>query len=121
MEFNAQNFSKYLLIIFVYGTAAPGNFVWVYDGSSCKKCSQAMHNKGTVCSNGLQIKHRDLLHSPTSSVGNERVTGLSVRTHIRRTRPDGNWIVIGTISDAARFLVPGESYHNGRTYHKLRI
>lgn len=26
--------------------------VWIYDGSSCKKCSQAMHNKGTVCSSG---------------------------------------------------------------------
>jgi len=29
----------------------------------------------------LQIKHRDLLHSPTSSVGNETVTRLSVRTY----------------------------------------
>jgi hypothetical protein len=28
----------------------------------------------------LQIKHRDLLQCPTSSVGNETVTGLSVRT-----------------------------------------
>ena len=52
MEFIAQKFSTHLYIIYVCGSAAPENFVWIYGGSSCKKCIQGVHHKWTVCSNG---------------------------------------------------------------------
>jgi hypothetical protein len=75
MGLNAQNFSKYLEIVFVYRTAAPGNFIWIYDGSSCKKRSQAIHNKGTVFSSGSA----DYAQGPPSFSDKQR------------GKPDGEW------------------------------
>ena len=74
----------------------------------------------------LQIKPRDLLHSPTSSVGTEMVTGLSVGTYVRAyvystTRRELACHWYSAVSGTARFLAPESSYHNDRIYHKLRI
>jgi hypothetical protein len=57
----------------MYGTAAPGNSGFMTalpERNVVRPCIIKERSVPVV----LQIKHRDLLHSPTSSVGNETMT-----------------------------------------------
>jgi len=67
----------------VYGTAAPGNFGFM-TALLARNVVRPRIIKERSVPVVLQIKHRDHLHSPTSSGEKETVTGRSVRTHTAR-------------------------------------